>query len=201
MAEPEEQEQASEERDELPAVEDLPALSEDELYQLACTLKIPRRSKMSQVELLSACTDALRQRAANGPSEVEPGEDKSEDPELTQADYRRIVSASTDSLEVVLADPKLTPTRRRAIERELGERNKVKAAEALKAEVPEQHYRVTKGGRYVAHGVVGHLAEGSVLTRLTHDLKDVARQGIVFEKCDPPSVVHGMLGEQITRFQ
>lgn len=200
MAEPEEQETPSEETDELPTLTELPTLNEDELYQLACTLKIPRRSKMNQADLLVACREALSQRAANGPA-PDAGEDAPEEVPLTVEQFRKIAAAKTEHLELVLDGPVPSAAYREAVAKELAERKKQQAGTLLKAEVPEQHYRVTKGGRYIAHGAVGHLADGSVLTRLTHNLADVKRQGIEFEPCPPPVITHGMLGEQITRFQ
>lgn len=42
-------------------------------------------------------------------------------------------------------------------------------------------YRVQRGGRFVVRGAVHHLATGSVVSEITHDLRALAVQGFKLE--------------------
>lgn len=205
----------------LPAMAiDVAALSTDELYELGKKLGVKGRSKMNADELRAACQTALTERG--DPAEVSELETELEpetetvpgprgpdappvnDPDVTVEQIQKIKAARIESLEAVISDMELPPKLRQAVVDELEERQKkVLAAEQAHARYsPMVRYRVTKGGRYVSReGFVTHLSEGTLVTPLTHDLKHVASQGILWDQVSDVGVEYGQLGEQISKVQ
>lgn len=200
---------------------DVATLTTDQVYELGKKLRIKGRSKMSPEDLRAACalevaehgdpTDAEELEADLEP-ETQPipagpaGPDAPAVPEpaVTVEQIQKIRAARAESLEAVLSDLDLPGYLRAAVETELDERQQ--AAEAkVQAEArrtAQVRYRVTKGGRYVSKdGFVTHLSEGVLVTPLTHDLKHVAAQGILWESIEDVGVTFGQLGEQITKVQ
>lgn len=197
---------------------DVAALTQDEVYELGKKLRIKGRSKMSPDDLRAACSAAIAEHG--DPTDAEELEAELEtDTEaqgpagpdapivietVTIEQIQKIKAAHVESLEAVLSDVNLPPHLRSAVETELAERKAAvdAAAKASQQRSPMVRNRVTKGGRYVSRdGFVTHLAEGTLVSPLTHDLKHVASQGILWEPVADVAVTYGQLGEQITKVQ
>jgi hypothetical protein len=201
---------------------DVAALSTDELYELGKKLQIKGRSKMSADELRAACAARIVEHgdptdADELEAELEtdtdaagalPGPAGPDGPiveqQLTVEQIQKIKASRIESLEAIVSDPELPEYLRGPIQAEIEEREA--AAQKLvqsQARVSSMvRNRVTKGGRYVSReGFVTHLAEGVIVTPLTHDLKHVASQGILWEPIAEAAVTYGQLGEQITELK
>lgn len=107
-------------------------------------------------------------------------------PELTPTDeqLRKIRHADSSALVLAAVDQEIPEFLRVPIRAELERRkeeDRQRAAQAaLRSEIKQ--YRVTKGGRFVTNtGYITQLPENSVLSHMTHDLHEVAKQGIEFE--------------------
>jgi hypothetical protein len=188
----------------------------DTLYARATELKIKGRSKMKRSELAEAVSAAEAQLAAaeafkedekpvappvaaEGPA----GPRDSEGPPkvATPEQVNKIAAASTDQLEMVVADPGLPPHLRAVVTLELGRRTEAsrQASQAKLLQTPLERYKVTKGGRYVTkEGFVTELPEGSLVTPLTHDVRHLRDQGIEWVPATVVSVGLDELGKQIS---
>lgn len=180
--------------------------SKDELYALATQYRIKGRSKMTQAELAAAVSEA----EAQGVEPVLDGVDADEEEtlpgaKLVTAEQAQLVQqASLDQLEGVVQDPKLEPQLRAYIEGEIAARRAEVETTAKKVGMtgPLTRFRVTKGGMYVPPGgSPTTLPVGSMVMTTTHDLAQVRKQGIEFEPCEAPKVLHDQLGRQYTSFE
>lgn len=198
---------------------DVAALSTDELYELGKKLQIKGRSKMSAEDLRAACAARIAEHgdpteADELEAELETETDVAAAPagpdapvialQLTVEQIQKIKASRIESLEGIVSDPELPEYLRGPIQREIDERLEAaqKAVQAQARVTPQIRYRVTKGGRYVSpDGFVTHLAEGVLVTPLTHNLKHVAAQGILWESVSDVGVTYGQLGEQISKVQ
>ena len=215
MTESAEEKTAEENTAEEKPAKSLEEMSRDELYELAQELEIPGRSNLrSDKDLLfeavknemAAREAAKTAEAAEGvPVEELPDDEPPEpDPDvpLTADQLRRIQHATSESLEELLEDDTLPNNVRAEVEKELAWRQKRADEEQRRkslqvAEV--EGYRVVKGGRFVKDSHVTQLRTGAFVTPLTHDLKEVRRQGIKIEPCVGFETLEGQLGEKRVR--
>ena len=168
------------------------------IYAEATRLRIRGRSKMTISELEAAVAtakasgvDLQKEDEAKAAAKARPKErdrfgDEVPDPEeeLTQGDWRRIVTSSSVSLQKILQAEGLKACQRQAIEKVLWDRAEREEERRKAAELrgPMAYYRITKGGRYVTRdGHVTRLRAGGMVTEGSHDLNTLRAQGIEFE--------------------
>jgi len=121
---------------------------------------------------------------------------------LTPAQRDKLLAASDDSIQAVLADPMLPQLWRVAFEGEWERRQRQAKAQshASRMATPVQQYEIVKGGRFVVDGRVCQLHTGGVLTDQSHNLEEVRRQGIEIRPLDGQVlVVEDQLGRITTR--
>jgi hypothetical protein len=193
--------------DEIPPLDENAEKSKDELYALATQYRIKGRAKMTVEELRAAVAEA--QAAGVEPAidgeDLDDGEDTLPGSKAVTAEQAQVVQqASLDQLEGVAQDPKLEPHLKAYVEGEIAARRKEldERAKHVTLTSPMQRYRVTKGGPFVPMGgPPTTLPAGSMVMATTHDLDAVRRQGIVFEPCEAPKVLHDQLGRPYTSFE
>lgn len=177
--------------------------SMDELYARATELKVRGRAKMSRDELVAAI--AAEEQKPLAPEVDDPNGELPEKDErqATPEQAQKIFAARSEMLEGLVADPdapQYLRTLAAKVLKERGERDQ-QAATLKAAQGPMTRYKVTKGGRYIRDGFISELPVGSLLTPTTHDLQDVAKQGIEFEPATLVVVRHDEMGRQLTEIR
>ena len=165
------------------------------IYAEATELGIRGRSRMSLEELEAAVAEAKangvgeqkaeerRVRAVAQPKKRDAFGDEipDDDPpeQITEGDFRRIVTSSTVSLQKILGSDGLKECHRVAIEKVLRERREReeerKRAAMLRG--PMVYWKVTRGGRFVAGGHATNMPEGAMVTSGSHNLDELRAQG------------------------
>jgi hypothetical protein len=105
---------------------------------------------------------------------------------LTAEQRHKLRSASYEQIQTVLEDPTLPVLWRKEFQAELVVRNARKREKAKRDSMTSEieKWEVTRGGPFVINGRVTQLRTGGVISALTHDLKEVRRQGIELRKLD-----------------
>lgn len=155
--------------------------NKSELYDRAGELGIANRDGLTKAQL----ADAILEAEAKGNPIEEPM------PEQTSAARGKDV----ESLAEDTADDDARVVN--AAERELEERSKKaaveKAAESRKRKLPQQ-YLITKGCNIFSNGCITRLAEGSIVSALTHNLKTIKETGGEMKECKGTKLVHDQFG-------
>ena len=121
---------------------------------------------------------------------------------LTMAQRDKLRAAGLAEIEAALADTALPLMWRQEFEAERARRVAAHAGIAAKRKLqtPMNRYEITKGGPFVINGRITRLHTGGVIADTTHDLKEVARQGIEFKPLHGHVVVsEDLLGRPVTR--
>lgn len=159
--------------------------NKSELYDRAGELGIANRDGLTKAQL----ADAILEKEAKGNPIEEPM------PEQTGA-------AKTKDVEQ-LAEDTISEDKRvvNAAERELEDRNAKaavdKAAESRKRKLPQQ-YLITKGCNIFSNGCITRLAEGSIVSAMTHNLKTIKDTGGEMKECKGTKLMHDQFGRLIT---
>lgn len=110
---------------------------------------------------------------------------------LTIEQREKMRTAATPHLVTVLGDPDLPLLWRNEFQREVDRRVYAEGKEderRLRTSKIDR-FEITKGGPFVVDGRVTALRTGGVISPLTHDLTEVARQGIEFETLNGKVVI------------
>ena len=152
-----------------------------ELYERAGELGIASRDKMTKTQL----ADAIMEAEAKGNPMEEPT------PEQTVDARGKDVDALLE--DAVSEDKKAAKAAEREIEAR-AEAEKAKAkAESLKRRIPQQ-YVITTRCLISSNGSLTELAEGSIVSAVTHNLAQIRKAGGEFEACNGTKLVRDQFG-------
>jgi hypothetical protein len=196
----------------------LETLTRAQLAAIVDERNLPGLAKANKAELIAAIREDNEVRLLKAQQDAGEGVDQPPPPDTTgpvlppvladeqaKADERyhleRIRNASTTGLWEQLRKPDLPEHLRLTIrgELDLRQRREFERERAAKYATRIERYRVTKGGRYVTRdGYITTIPDGSLLTRDTHDLEHVAKQGIECEPAHGVELSEDQLGRQVS---
>jgi hypothetical protein len=186
----------------------LDAMNKSEMIEAAAAMEppveLPKNVTKAEVrrELDARLTADRQKLEAEGEKAKAEAPPKVQGQPLTTEQREMLRKASTEKIEGILGDPKLTEAWRAEFQLELDQRRARERAakQAASMQSPINRYRITKGGPFVVGGRITQLREGGVISDKTHRLDEVRRQGIEIEKLRGKVVVtEGRLGVPTTK--